>query len=84
MLIFVQLSKADANKEMAVRKAFKQQYGTDPIIGLGDVSQVKLVTGGAQPPENSGNAVREWVSGASETTVEGAQRTLEYCLSKAA
>jgi len=84
MLIFVELSKADANKELAVRKAFKQQYGTDPIIGSGEVSRVKMVSGTAKPQENSGNAEREWVRSAVETTIEGAQRTLEYCLSRAA
>ena len=83
MLIFVQLSKADADKELSVRKAFKQQYSTDPIISFGDVSQVKQVIGTAKT-EDSGNAEREWVRGTKMTTVESAQRTLEFCLSKAA
>ena len=85
MLIFIQLSKADSGKEQAVRRAFKQQFGVDPVIAIGEKSTVTQVQG-RKEPQGGGDAEQEWVKGASagDMTVESANHTLRYCLATAA
>ena len=86
MLIFVQLSTNDASKEQAVRNAFRKAYGTDPVISTGGNASVVLRVVGTpnQNTESHRTPETEWVRNSVATTVEGAQRTLQFCLASAA